>query len=53
MDSAILAAAGIPTVIIGPGGEGFHAATEYVDFESVITLTRILVNTIIDFCGVL
>ena len=51
MDSAILAAAGIPTAIIGPGGEGFHAATEYVDFESVITLTKILAETIIDFCG--
>ena len=52
MDSAILAEAGIPSVIIGPAGEGFHAATEYVDFESVITLTKILINTIIDFCGV-
>ena len=52
MDSAILAEAGIPSVIIGPGGEGLHAATEYVDFESVVTLTKILVDTIIDFCGV-
>jgi acetylornithine deacetylase len=52
MDSAIMTAAGIPTVIIGPGGEGFHAATEYVDFESAITLTKILIDTIIEFCGV-
>ncbi len=51
MDSAIMTAAGIPTVIIGPGGEGFHAATEYVDFESVITLTKIVAETIIGFCG--
>jgi acetylornithine deacetylase len=50
MDSAILAESGIPSVIIGPGGEGFHAAVEYVDFESVITLTKILVQTIIEFC---
>ncbi len=50
MDSAILAKAGIPSVIIGPGGEGLHAATEYVDFESVITLSKILIDTIIDFC---
>ncbi|MBI4763426.1 MAG: ArgE/DapE family deacylase [Deltaproteobacteria bacterium] len=52
MDSAILAEAGIPSVIIGPAGEGFHAATEYVDFESVITLAKILADTIIEFCGV-
>jgi acetylornithine deacetylase len=52
MDSAILAEAGIPSVIIGPTGAGFHAATEYVDFESVITLTKILIDTIIEFCGV-
>ena len=51
MDSAIMTAAGIPTVIIGPGGEGFHAATEYVDFESVITLAKIVAETIIGFCG--
>ena len=52
MDSAILAEAGIPSVIIGPAGEGFHAATEYVDFDSVITLAKILADTIIEFCGV-
>jgi acetylornithine deacetylase len=52
MDSAILAEAGIPSVIIGPAGDGFHAATEYVDFASVITLTKILADTIIEFCGV-
>jgi acetylornithine deacetylase len=52
MDSAILAEAGIPSVIIGPAGEGFHAATEYVDFASVVTLTKILADTIIEFCGV-
>jgi acetylornithine deacetylase len=52
MDSAILAEAGIPSVIIGPTGDGFHGATEYVDFESVVTLTKILADTIRDFCGV-
>jgi acetylornithine deacetylase len=52
MDSAILAEAGIPSVIIGPAGDGFHAATEYVDFASVITLAKILADTIIEFCGI-
>jgi acetylornithine deacetylase len=52
MDSAILAEAGIPTVIFGPSGEGLHAAMEYVDFDSVIVSTKILVDTIVEFCGI-
>src|SRR3712207_2653100 len=35
MDAAILAAAGIPTVIFGPGGAGAHAVVEWVDLEHV------------------
>jgi len=50
LDSAILAQAGIPAVIFGPSGEGAHAAVEHVDVQSVITTTRILVQSIIDFC---
>ncbi|MFX0092846.1 MAG: ArgE/DapE family deacylase [Candidatus Hodarchaeota archaeon] len=52
MDSALLAKAGIPTVIFGPSGEGAHASVEYVNFESVITTTQILIETIMDFCGI-
>ncbi|HYY33509.1 MAG TPA: M20/M25/M40 family metallo-hydrolase [Gaiellaceae bacterium] len=33
-DSALLAAAGIPTVVYGPRGEGAHAAIEWVDLAS-------------------
>jgi acetylornithine deacetylase len=33
-DSALLAAAGIPTVVYGPAGEGAHAAVEWVDVAS-------------------
>ena len=51
LDSAILAQAGIPAVIFGPSGDGAHAALEYVDLESVITTTHVLVETIIDFCN--
>ena len=35
MDSAVLSAAGFPTIIYGPKGAGAHAATEYVNLESV------------------
>ena len=34
-DSAVFAAAGIPTVIFGPGGEGAHAAVEWVDLAQL------------------
>jgi acetylornithine deacetylase len=50
MDSALLAEAGIPTVVFGPTGKGLHAAVEYVEFESVVKTTEVLVNTIIQFC---
>ena len=41
-DSALFSAAGIPTVLIGPAGDGAHAATEWVDLESVSTTARVL-----------
>jgi len=50
MDSALLYEAGIPTVIIGPDGEGAHAATEYVEIESVEKIAEILVDVIINYC---
>jgi acetylornithine deacetylase len=34
-DSALTAAAGIPTVLFGPAGEGAHAAVEWVDIASL------------------
>jgi acetylornithine deacetylase len=51
LDSAILSSAGIPTVIIGPSGNGAHSAVEFVEFESVVTTTKILIAAIMDFCG--
>jgi acetylornithine deacetylase len=37
-DCALLAAAGIPTVMLGPTGHGAHAAVEWVDEASVHTV---------------
>ncbi len=51
MDSAILAASGIPAVIFGPGGEGAHAAVEWVDLDSVERCVETLLETITNFCG--
>ncbi len=33
MDAAFTAAAGIPTVVFGPGGAGAHAVEEYGDLR--------------------
>ena len=50
-DSAILAAAGIPTVLFGPVGEGAHADVEWVDLPSVERLRDILLEVAEAFCA--
>ncbi len=51
MDSALLDAAGIPTVIFGPGGAGAHAVVEWVDLEQVVQCAQIYTNVARAFCG--
>jgi len=51
MDSALLAAAGIESVVVGPVGAGAHAAEEWVDFKSLEDLASILVETAVAYCG--
>ena len=51
MDAALLASAGIETVVFGPSGGGAHSAEEWVDIESVEKLAAILVHTAADYCG--
>jgi acetylornithine deacetylase len=51
MDSAFLAAAGIPTVIFGPGGEGAHADGEWVDLASATRCVEVLLGSILEFCA--
>lgn len=45
LDSAILQQAGIPTVILGPGGTGMHAAVEYVNLDDVYRCAAIIAET--------
>ena len=42
MDAAFTSAAGIPTVVFGPGGAGAHAAEEYGDLASVERCAAVL-----------
>ncbi len=51
MDSALLAAAGIPTVIFGPGGEGAHAVVEWADLNQLEKSSQVLLNVIKGFCS--
>ncbi|MFC4637105.1 ArgE/DapE family deacylase [Deinococcus hohokamensis] len=51
MDSAFLAAAGIPTVVFGPCGGGAHATEEWVDLASAEQCRQILTATIRAFCA--
>jgi acetylornithine deacetylase/succinyl-diaminopimelate desuccinylase family protein len=50
-DAAILAQAGIPTVLVGPTGQGLHSAVEWVDLKSCVELAGILAQTAIQFCA--
>jgi len=50
MDAALLAAAGIPTVVMGPVGAGAHAKEEWVDLGSVEETAHILANTAMAYC---
>jgi acetylornithine deacetylase len=51
MDAALLADAGIETVVIGPSGAGAHAAKEWVDLASVERVAEILARSAMRFCG--
>lgn len=50
MDSALLSAAGIETVVLGPSGAGAHAREEWVDLDSLVTLSEILAEAAGAYC---
>jgi acetylornithine deacetylase len=51
MDAALLAEAGIETVVMGPTGAGEHSAEEWVDVDSIVQLAEILAATVLSYCG--
>ena len=51
MDAALLAAAGVETVVCGPAGAGAHADEEWVDLDSVVRLGEVLAETAREYCG--
>ncbi len=50
-DSGLLGAAGIPTVLFGPGGEGAHAVVEWVDLDQVGRCAEVLLAVAREFCA--
>jgi acetylornithine deacetylase len=50
-DSAFIAAAGIPTVLFGPGGDGAHATEEWVSLSDTEAVARTLVRLATRFCA--
>ena len=49
-DAALLSAAGIPSVLLGPSGSGAHADEEWVDLSSVQVCTEMYLATAVEFC---
>jgi acetylornithine deacetylase len=51
-DAAFYAGKGIKTIIFGPEGAGAHAEDEYVTVDSLHRISKIVAQTILDWCGV-
>ncbi len=50
-DSAYTSAAGIPSVLLGPPGEGAHADVEWAGVSGTIACARALAEIAADFCS--
>jgi acetylornithine deacetylase len=50
-DASFIAAAGIPTVLFGPGGEGAHAIEEWVSLSDTEAVARTLVGVATRLCA--
>lgn len=49
-DAAVLASAGIPSVLFGPGGAGLHSTEEFVNVADVIACRETLVRFAREWC---
>jgi acetylornithine deacetylase len=50
-DSAFISAAGIPTVLFGPAGDGAHAEVEWVSVASTVACAEVLTMVARRFCA--
>jgi acetylornithine deacetylase len=50
-DTGLIQAAGIPTLLFGPGGAGAHSIEEWADLDQLAACAEILVAVASEFCG--
>jgi acetylornithine deacetylase len=50
-DAALIAGAGIPTVLFGPQGEGAHAAVEWVSLSSLERVREVVGHIAVEWCA--
>ena len=50
-DGALIAGAGIPTVLFGPAGEGAHAVVEWVDLASLDRVRDVIGRVAAEWCA--
>ncbi|MFK0002708.1 ArgE/DapE family deacylase [Paenarthrobacter sp. NPDC090522] len=50
-DAALMLEAGIPGLLFGVDGGGAHAATEWIELDSLHRVTSVLTQTTIDYCN--
>jgi acetylornithine deacetylase len=50
-DAAFISAAGIPTVVFGPAGDGAHADVEWVSLSGTVVCTKALIDIAKDICA--
>lgn len=50
-DAALIEQTGIPTVLLGPDGQGAHEDVEWVDLASVERVAAVLERVILEVCG--
>jgi acetylornithine deacetylase len=50
-DAALIAGAGIPTVLFGPAGEGAHATVEWVDLASLDRVREVVQRVADEWCA--
>jgi acetylornithine deacetylase len=50
-DAALIAEAGVPTVLFGPAGEGAHAEVEWVDLASLERVREVVSRVAAEWCA--
>ena len=50
-DAFLLDREGIPTLLFGPRGAGAHNPDEYVEIDSVIKTSEVLLTAALEWCG--